>query len=96
MPTVIFNISFEKPNPRDLDPEPPAVPAARYAHLDDEAGNPGGIMQGEIDPADIRTLGQFQVGDEVFVQGDAADVLDDDEPDATRIWWRGRVIESAG
>lgn len=96
MPTVIFNVSFEKPNPREIGPEPLAVPAAAYAHLDDEAGNPGGIMRIEINPADIRPLGQFLVGDEVFVQGDANDVLDDDEPEATRIWWRGTVIESAG
>ncbi len=96
MPTVIFNVTFELPNPRDLDPEPLAVPAAGYAHLDDEAGNPGGIMRIEINPADIRQLGSFEVGDEVFVEGDADDVLDDDEPEATRIWWRGSVIEPAG
>ena len=94
MPRVAFTVSLEMPNPREVDPGLPAVPAAPYVHLDDEAGNPGGVTRADLAGASPQPIGSFQVGVEVFVQSE--DVLDDADPETTRIWWRGTIIESAG
>ena len=93
MPLVLFDVAYDKPNPSRVEPDARAVPADVYAHLDDDAGNPGGITKADIPDGDIRSLGSFEHGSEVYVEADDPnDVLDDDDPDATRIWWRGTII----
>lgn len=96
MAAVFIYVGADRRNSQPLPDDTPAVAAAVYAHLDDEAGNPGGIMRIEINPADIQPLGNFDVGAEVFVESEPEDVLDDMEPEATRIWWRGTITEPAG
>lgn len=92
MPLVLFDVSFDKPNPRVVPAETRAVAGEAYAHVDDEAGNPGGITAADVADDYIRQLDSFEHGAEVFVEGEPDDVLDDEEPVATRIWWRARVI----
>ena len=97
MPLVLFDVTFDPRNPRVLPCDVRAVPAEPYAGIEEEAGNPGGITRADIAAIDIRCIGEFEDGQEVYVESDASDdVLDnaDDETCAgSRIWWRGRVLE---
>ena len=97
MPLLLFNVSFDRPNPRVISADTPAVPAEPYSAVDDAAGNPGGITRADIQDQDIRPVGCFQDGDEVLVESDDPDaVLDDTDTETaalTRIWWRATVIE---
>lgn len=65
--------------------------------MDDDAANPGGVTRADIRAEGVRRLGEFEDGQEVYVESDATDdVLDDTDDDtamASRIWWRGRVLE---
>jgi hypothetical protein len=53
----------------------------------------------DIASEDIKTLGSFKIGDEVFVESDdPTDVLDDTDAQTeamTRIWWRARLVAPA-
>ncbi|MFI5297301.1 MAG: hypothetical protein ACHREM_04325 [Polyangiales bacterium] len=94
MALVLFTAAFDRPNPRPLPGDPRAVPAAPYAHVDDEAGNPGGITRADVADEFIRALSGFEDGAEIFVESDDdGDVLDDEEAEGTRIWWRAVVVE---
>jgi hypothetical protein len=69
---------------------------ADYIEIEQEDGDPGGITHAEVDDADIRPLGEFQDGQEVYVEGEAGDVLDDTSAEraaATRMWGRAKLIE---
>lgn len=96
MPLLLLNVCFDRANPRALPVDARAVPAEPYAHLDEEAGSPGGITRADIDLVDVRALGSFGDGAEVFVESDdPEDLLElgDDDPQQGRIWWRATVVE---
>ena len=96
MPLVLFDVAFDPRSPRVLPCDERAVAAERYAGIEDDAGNPGGVTRGNIRAVDIRALGEFESGEEVYVEGDAEEVLDDADDETTRascIWWRGRILE---
>ena len=94
MPIVIFDVAYyEKTNPDHVERDARAVSGTTYNDLDNDAGNPGGITRDQISEADIRTLGEFAVGTEVFIEGEPRENLDDaDETGGSRIWWRGTVV----
>lgn len=82
-----------------LDDATPAVAAVEpYIHLDGPDG-PGAITRGDIHEADIRPLGSYVIGDEVYVESpdpdDFVEIDDEGEypPPMGRIWWRARVVE---
>ena len=91
MPRILYDVSEGTPPPREVSGETRAVRAAPYVQLDDEAGNPGGVTRADLDEPDIQTLGDFRIGDEVFVEGDPDETLDPDDPEQGRIWWRATV-----
>jgi hypothetical protein len=91
MPLVIFTV-FERLDPRFVPADTRAVPAARYVHVDDHAGTPVAVTRSDIAERDIYPLGSFGVGEEVFAEGEPDDVLDDEQPAATRMWWRACII----
>jgi hypothetical protein len=96
MPVVSYAVPFSKPNPSVLSANTRAVPAALYRPIESEAGEPGGVTASDIDPQQVRALGDFSDGDEVYVEGEPDDVLDDTDDDtaaATRIWFRARLLE---
>jgi hypothetical protein len=96
MPLLEFVVTFDPRNPRVLPCDTLAVAAGRYLRVEEDAGDPGGIVRADIAGDDIRALGEFEDGDDVYVEGDAEDVLDDADDEtstASRIWWRGRVVE---
>lgn len=97
MPLVLFDANFSEHNPRVLPADARAVPAEPYVHIDDEAGNPGGVTRADLADDTIRPLGSFEDGAEVFIEGVADDdVLDDTDAEtaaATRIWFRAAVLE---
>jgi hypothetical protein len=97
MPLVAFTVTFgDQANPRVIPADAHAVPAELYARVDDDAGNPGGITRGDIAGDDIRALGEFEDGADVYVEAEADDVLDDADEETTlasRIWWRARILE---
>jgi hypothetical protein len=72
-----------------------AVPAELYRQREADAGDPGGIVRADIDDADILPLESYEDGDEVYIEGpEPDDVLDHEEPEATHIWWRARVLRA--
>ena len=94
MPLVLFDIAFDPRNPRVLPCDARAVPAGPYAGSEDDAGNPGGVTRSEIRAVDIRCLGEFEDGSEVYVEGDVEDAVHDEDDAttlATRVWWRATV-----
>ena len=96
MPLVLFDLAFDPRNPRVLPCDARAVAAEPCAEVDDDAGNPGGVTRGDIRSEDVRGLGEFERGQQVYVEGDPEAVLDDADDETTaacRIWWRGRVLE---
>jgi hypothetical protein len=97
MPLVLFDVAFDPRSPRVLPVDIRAVPAEPYAGIEDDAGNPGGVTRADIRSEDVRCLGEFDDGSDVYVESDATDdVLDDTDDEAaaaSRIWWRGRVLE---
>ena len=97
MPLVLFNVAFDPRTPRVLPREAFAVPAGPYIQVEEEAGDPGGIVRADITSVDIRALGEFEDGSDVYVESDTTDdVLDDTDGETTavsRIWWRGRVLK---
>jgi hypothetical protein len=71
-----------------------AVPAQPYTHIvEDEPGNPGVIVRALVVDAHVRPLGEFEDGQEVFIEGEPEELLFIDEPEAGRLWWRATVIE---
>lgn len=82
----------ENPTVVWLDGGTSAVAVEPYAHLDE---GQGGITRGEIRTEDIKTLGEFAPGNEVFVEADdPQDVLDNTDADTERdskIFWRARI-----
>ena len=97
MPLVQFSVSFDdKPKPRVLAAEARAVAAEPYLSVDEEAGDPGGVTRADIADGDIRPLGTFEDGAEVYVESpDPTDALDDtdESTDAeTHIWWRAVIL----
>jgi len=96
MPLVLFDIALDPRNPRVLPCDTRAVPADLYTEIEDDAGNPGGVMRADIRAVDMRCLGELEEGQDVYVEGDPEDVLDDEDDETTlasRIWWRGRILE---
>ena len=96
MPLVLFDIAFDPRNPRVLPCDAHAVAAGPYIQVEEDAGDAGGVTRADIKVVDIRALGEFEDGKEVFVEGDAEHVLDDADDETTlasRVWWRGRVLE---
>lgn len=92
VPRVLFAVNFgARPNPRVIPADTRAVPAAPYQHIDDAAGNPGGITRADLDTVDVRPLGTFEDGAEIYCEGEPDDVLDDEDPEGSRIWWRATV-----
>jgi hypothetical protein len=63
--------------------------------VDEESGNPGGITTGDIKEGDIRPLGSFMTGSEVYVESDdPEDCLDDTDEESqrkTHIWWLAEI-----
>ena len=93
VPLVLFDVSYRRQNPSHVEPDARAVSAERYGYVDDDAGNPGGITRAEIGEGDIRQLSEFGDATEVFVESeDPDDVLDDEDPNGSRIWWRGTTL----
>ncbi len=96
MPLVLFAVTLDRPNPRMLSADARAVLATpSYVEIEEEDGDPGGITRAEINDADVR-LAEFLDGADVYVEGEAGDVLDDTTDEravATRMWGRARVIE---
>ena len=91
---VEFDATFgDQPNPRPIDGGARAVPADPYAALDD---GQGAVIRDDLEGEDIRTLGLFDAGDEVFVESADPDDTDDETSAATRIWWRGTIVSEVG
>jgi hypothetical protein len=97
MHLLLFDVAFDPRNPRMLPCDARAVPAGGYLQVEEDAGDPGGIVRADIAGHDIRALGEFEDGQEVYVESDASDDVLDDRDDETsagsRNWWRGRVLE---
>jgi hypothetical protein len=97
MPLVSFTVTFgDETTPRILPAAARAVPAELYTGIEDEAGNPGGITRGDLADGDVRGLGDFEDGHDVYVEGDPEDVLDDTDDETSmvsRIWWRATIVE---
>jgi hypothetical protein len=92
MPLVIFDVTYKGPPPCEVSGETCAVRAAPYVCVDDEAGNPGGVTRADLNDDDIRPLGAFKIGDEVFIEGLPQETLNvDDETGRARIWWRALI-----
>jgi hypothetical protein len=76
-----------------LPEETRAVAGEKYAHLDE---GQSGITRADINDEDIRTLGSFKLGDDVFVESEEPDdCLDDSDEQRekdTRIWWRVTLV----
>jgi hypothetical protein len=91
---------FSKCDPPDasLDDDTRAVPCSeRYAEIDNECG---AITFMDLRPEDVKSLGEFSRGDEIFVEsGDHTDAFDRETEAATRnthVWWRATVIDGGG
>jgi hypothetical protein len=71
-----------------------AVGAEPYAELDE---GQGGITRGDIKDGDLRALGTFEPGAEVFIESDdPTDVLDDTDTTTeqqTKIFWRAVLVQ---
>ena len=94
MPLIAIAVHSNDPTPHRVVPaDIRAVPAAKYALYEEAAGNPGGITRGELADDDIRALSTYEDGEAVYMEGDPGEVLDDEQGEATRIWWRARLIE---
>lgn len=92
VPLVIFAV-FKWHDPRWVSPETRAVSGHVYKVIDDDAGAWGGITYDAIQHCDIRPLRDFACGSEVFLEADhPGEVLDDDDPEASRIWWRALLV----
>jgi len=86
---------FSKNDPPDasLDEDTRAVPCSeRYAEIDNDCG---AVTYMDVRSEDVKPLGEFAQGDEVFVEShDPAHVLDRETETAkrnTRVWWRARI-----
>jgi len=97
MPFILFSVSIgDQPNPRVLSADARAVAAAPDLSVDEEADDPGGITRADIADGDIRPVGTFEPGAEVYVESpDHEDVLDDTDETTeaeTHIWWRAVIL----
>ena len=97
MPFVMILMPVGRETPRLLPSDVRAVGAEPYLALEEAHGNPGGLTRADLLDNDIRPLGSFEDGDEIYVESDdPTDVLDDTDDDtiaATRVWWRARLVE---
>jgi hypothetical protein len=83
----------DDPTPRSISENARAVPAEPYRDVDNDCG---GITAMDVRPEDVRRLGEFGPGQEVFVEGDDPDHAWERETEEgrrnTRIWWRAVVV----
>jgi hypothetical protein len=92
MPLVVYAAAIKRAKATILAADTRAVSAEAYECIEAESGDTGGILRGDILDPDIRPLGSFVDGDEVYVEGDDPDDVLDDTDDTTirdtHIWWR--------
>jgi hypothetical protein len=97
MPLVLFSVSFDQRNPRDLPADARAVRAEPYLALDD---GQGGLTAAEVDPHEVERLDAFELGADLYVESsDPEDALDDTDEETerlTRIWWRASLVGAIG
>lgn len=87
----------DDPTSNCLDESTRAVPCSkRYAEIDNEGG---AITFMDVRPEDVRPLGEFSPGDEVFVESDDPNDVFDGETDGARrnthLWWRATVLPAS-
>ncbi len=96
MPFVMILMPADNATPRLLPPDVRAVGAEPYLAIEEAHGNPGGLTRAELRDDDIRALGSFDDGDQLYLEGEPEQVLDDTDDDtiaATRVWWRAVLVE---
>jgi hypothetical protein len=72
---------------------PEHVPCAeRYVEIDNECG---AITYMDVRPRDVKPLGEFSSGDEVFIESDDTSHAFDSETEYARrnthVWWRAKI-----